>query len=194
MKINLLKVEQPRPKINYRKTIFLMKLSLFFYLVFCFQLIAFNGFSQETITLDVKNNSLESILQKIEEQTSYNFILNNDVIDVHQKFSITVTEKEATKTLAQLFKNSGINYKIKKNHIILSKRKKTFTISGIVRDITTGETLLGANITIKSIQRGVVSNAYGFYSISLPKGSYLLEISYLGYTCLLYTSPSPRDA
>ncbi len=184
MKINLFEVI-PWPKNSYKKTIFLMKLSFFFYLVFCFQLLAFSGFSQNNVTLKEENSSLKSIIHKIEEQTSYNFILNNDVIDVDQNFSIEVIEKDVKEAIALLFINSTISYKIKKNHIILSKIKRKpdhFTINGIVTDASTGETLLGASISIKNSNKGVFSNEYGFYSITLPKGDYLLEIAYLGYS------------
>ncbi|AXT52610.1 hypothetical protein D1818_17870 [Aquimarina sp. BL5] len=182
MKINLFQ-GMLLPKSRYRKTIFLMKLSFFFYLIFCFQLLAFNGFSQNSVTLSEENSSLKSIIHKIEEQTSYSFILNNDVINVDQHFSINVIKTDIEETVALLFKNSTISYKIKKSHIILTRTKiqHDFTISGIVTDANTGEILLGASIIIKNSNNGVFTNAYGFYSITLPKGDYILEISYLGY-------------
>ncbi len=174
----------PCPKNSFRKSVFLMKLSFFFYIVFCFQLFAFNGFSQNSITLKEENSSLKSILHQIEEQTSYNFILNNDVINVDQNFSIEVVEKDVAETVALLFENSSISYKIKKNHIILSRTRKKpsdFTVNGIVTDASTGETLLGASIIIKNSNKGVFTNEYGFYSITLAKGDYIFKISYLGY-------------
>jgi len=164
------------------KTIFLMKLSTFLYLVFTFQLFAFNGFSQKNVTLKEENSSLKSILSQIEEQTSYVFILNNDEINVNQNFSINASEQKVADAIALLFKNVSISYKIKKKHIILSKKKDAgFTISGVVTDANTGETLLGANVIIKKSSKGVVTNEYGFYSITLPKGTYTFEVSYLGY-------------
>ncbi len=172
------------PKNSYGKPSFLMKLSFFFYLVFCFQLLGFNGFSQKNVTLEEENSSLQSIINKIETQTSYAFIFSNDVIDVNQNFSITVIKKDITETLELLFKDTRISYKIKKNHIILSKVKRQredFTISGIITDEATGEILLGASVIIKNSNNGVFTNAYGFYSITLAKGVYTLEISYLGY-------------
>ncbi|WP_298544898.1 TonB-dependent receptor [uncultured Aquimarina sp.] len=161
-----------------------MKLSFFFYLIFCFQLLAFNGFSQNSVTLTEENSSLKSIIYKIEEQTSYTFIFSNDVIDIGQNFSITIIEKNVAEALELLFKDETISFKIKKNHIILSKIERQdddFTISGIVTDASTGETLLGASIIIKNSNSGVFTNEYGFYSITLSKGDYILEISYLGY-------------
>ena len=162
-----------------------MKLSSFFFIVCCFQLVAFNGFTQNKVTLEEENSSLKSIIDQIEAQTSYSFILNNDVINVDQNFSIHVFEKEVEETMALLFKSSTISYKIKKNHIILSRSPKEsdrFTMSGVVTDAATGETLLGASIILKATSQGVITNAYGFYSITLLKGDYRFEVSYLGYT------------
>ena len=60
-------------------------------------------------------------------------------------------------------------------------QQSSFTISGNVTDFLTGETLLGATIIIKNVNKGTISNEYGFYSITLPKGTYTLHISYVGY-------------
>ena len=59
-------------------------------------------------------------------------------------------------------------------------KAQKFTISGSVRDSATGEFLIGANIGIPEISTGCVSNAYGFYSLTLPAGNYNLKIEYLG--------------
>lgn len=59
--------------------------------------------------------------------------------------------------------------------------QETYTISGIVSEDFSGETLIGVNVILPELQRGTGTNEYGFYSITLPKGEYLLEISYLGY-------------
>ena len=61
-------------------------------------------------------------------------------------------------------------------------RAQSYRISGYIRDSATGETLIGAVIYPKSDpQKGVGSNAYGFYSLQLPAGEYLLVVRYLGY-------------
>jgi CarboxypepD_reg-like domain/TonB-dependent Receptor Plug Domain len=55
------------------------------------------------------------------------------------------------------------------------------TISGYVKDAKNGEALIGAAIAVPAIGGGVVTNDYGFYSLTLPKGNYKLIFSYLGY-------------
>jgi hypothetical protein len=60
--------------------------------------------------------------------------------------------------------------------------QKKYTISGTVKDESTGEQLIGATIRIKELpQSGTVTNSYGFYSIYAPEGNYTMQVSYIGY-------------
>jgi hypothetical protein len=59
--------------------------------------------------------------------------------------------------------------------------QQRFTISGYVRDSLSRETLIGASVTIKEQNRGVNTNQYGFFSITLPAGNYTLVTSFVGY-------------
>jgi len=55
------------------------------------------------------------------------------------------------------------------------------TVNGYVKDAANGEALIGATVYIKEIDGGELTNEYGFYSITLPAGTYTVVISYLGY-------------
>ncbi len=59
----------------------------------------------------------------------------------------------------------------------------TATISGLVRDSETGETLIGVSVEAVGLRKGNVSNEYGFYSITVAasKDSITLKFNYLGY-------------
>jgi len=66
--------------------------------------------------------------------------------------------------------------------------QKKFTVSGIIKDASTGETLIGATVIIKELpQTGAAGNAYGFYSLSAPEGDYTLIYSFVGYTPISQT-------
>lgn len=56
-----------------------------------------------------------------------------------------------------------------------------YTISGYIKDSLNGETLIGATITVKGQSKGISSNQYGFFSITLNEGNYTLVCSYIGY-------------
>ncbi len=55
------------------------------------------------------------------------------------------------------------------------------TVSGYVKDASNGEGLIGVSVYVREAQTGVVTNTYGFYSITLPAGSYTLVYTYIGY-------------
>jgi hypothetical protein len=55
------------------------------------------------------------------------------------------------------------------------------TVSGFVKDQSNGEGLIGVSVYVREAETGVVTNPYGFYSLTLPAGSYTLVFSYIGY-------------
>lgn len=59
--------------------------------------------------------------------------------------------------------------------------QEKFTLSGTISDSNNNETLIGVNIYVPELKIGTSTNAYGFYSLTLPKGKYKFEFSYLGY-------------
>src|SRR5690606_15619099 len=60
--------------------------------------------------------------------------------------------------------------------------QQKYTVSGYLRDASSGETLAGATVQIETpFAAGVTSNNYGFYSLTLPEGTYTLVISHMGY-------------
>lgn len=56
------------------------------------------------------------------------------------------------------------------------------TISGYVSDAQTGEKLIGASIYDPKALNGTTTNAYGFFSITLPADSVTIVFSFVGYT------------
>ncbi len=63
----------------------------------------------------------------------------------------------------------------------LAFSQEKFTISGTISEAETGETLIGVNVIIPSLQTGTVTNQYGYYSITLPKGEYEIMYSSIGF-------------
>jgi len=62
-----------------------------------------------------------------------------------------------------------------------------FTVSGFVKDSRTGEVMIGAAITIKELpQIGAITNAYGFYSLTITEGNYTITAHFTGYIALSF--------
>ncbi len=58
---------------------------------------------------------------------------------------------------------------------------QTYTISGFISDKSSGEKLISATIYDANTLKGTISNDYGFFSLSLPKGKVRFTVSYVGY-------------
>ena len=58
---------------------------------------------------------------------------------------------------------------------------ENYTVSGYVKDSTSGELLIGSTVYVQELGIGTQTNVYGFYSLTIPAGNYTLEYRYLGY-------------
>ena len=59
---------------------------------------------------------------------------------------------------------------------------QNYTISGYITDEKNGETLINSSVYELNSKNGAVSNVYGFYSLTIPKGESELSYSYVGYS------------
>jgi hypothetical protein len=66
--------------------------------------------------------------------------------------------------------------------ILTNLLAQKFTVSGYVTDVKNNETLINCSVFDAGSRQGTVTNTYGFYSITLPKGNVDLNFSYVGYT------------
>lgn len=66
--------------------------------------------------------------------------------------------------------------------VVAGFSQQKFTLSGTITDASSGEDLIGAAVSIQNHNYTAVSNSYGFYSISIPEGDYIIQISQMGYT------------
>ncbi|WP_240312781.1 TonB-dependent receptor [Flavihumibacter solisilvae] len=71
--------------------------------------------------------------------------------------------------------------------------QQRFTLSGYIKDSLSGENLIGASIAVNGKGKGVYSNNYGYFSITLPEGPYDITITYTGYETMKYSVALDRD-
>ena len=63
----------------------------------------------------------------------------------------------------------------------MSFAQNKFTISGTITEQNKGEALIGVKVRVKDQSYLVATNEYGFYSITIPEGKYILVVTYIGY-------------
>jgi len=182
-----------RGKINWIKILLIMKLTTLCLLFACLHVTA-GGIAQE-ITLNEKNSNLEKILKKIEYQTGYTFLYENKVLEKASLVTLHVDHASLDRVLGLCFTDQPLIYKIFGNTIVVkekipggnSKKEKEDNIAPpplLVKGKVTnakGDAVEGVSVTLKGTETGVITDAGGKYSITIP-GDGILVFSYVGLT------------
>ena len=79
------------------------------------------------------------------------------------------------------FKRISLTFLFLLSSITMLQAQEKFTISGTISDQKSNESLYGVNIIVTDTKSGATTNEYGFYSITLPKGIYKIEITSIGF-------------
>ncbi|MFY9597073.1 MAG: carboxypeptidase-like regulatory domain-containing protein, partial [Dysgonamonadaceae bacterium] len=173
-----------------------MRITCLLLCLIVFQLQAEDVYSQKTkISLDMKNTTIEKVLQSIEEKSDYHFLYNTKLVNVDRKVSVRVKDAAIADVLDKLFASEDVEYQVEGNQIILSpKEKVTEIVSGVEfaqqqsqqREITgkvtdaSGQPLPGATVVVKGTTIGTVTDADGNFSLRIPSDAQNLQISFVG--------------
>lgn len=141
------------------------------------------------ITLEFKDVSFTDALHKIAAAGEFFINFNENIIPSSRKISINIKNKPSIIALIEILRGTSIDFVItKSNQLVLLKisssqlnRNKEYTISGYLTEANSGEAIIGTNIFIYELGTGGTTNAYGFYSITVPQGYYTIKFSYIGY-------------
>jgi outer membrane cobalamin receptor len=148
----------------------------------------------DTISVHFDTVPIREALHIIAGKGNFKLNYNEDIFRQDMTVTYSAGRRAAFLVLQSVLRGTGINIIVlTKRQVILVKRKDRsegdmnirHTISGYVTDAETGEVLVGASVFVSNLGTGTSSNAYGFYSITLPASTYLVQFSYLGY--------SPKD-
>jgi len=165
-----------------KKILLIMKLSTFFLL---FSLISLSAetFSQK-FSFDIKGESIRNVLTKIEENSDYKFLYRSDAIDVNKQITININEENIGSILNRLFDQGDVIYKIfDDNLVVISKNtaSQQQSVTGKVTDESTGEPVIGVNISIEGTTIGVISDANGNFILPRPAKGATVDFSFIGF-------------
>ena len=144
------------------------------------------------------NKELREVLIDLSEQTEVVIAFQEEIIPGDSLINFSVRKQPVGLVLDYLLDRHHIEYKIVGDQLVLFKdpywqSKDLLTVSGYLLDKETGETLLNATVYTKDKLYGTVTNEYGFYSLTIPKGQQRLYYSYLGYTSEIADLPLKQD-
>ncbi len=148
----------------------------------------------KVITIDLTLQPLVNVLNEITKKGDIRFSYNPQKIPLSEEVTLRAINKPVKEVLDELLTPLNISYSVTGRHVVLKKvalsqrgevvRKlhlNQHTISGFIRDSINGEVIIGAGIYDKVSLKGTISNAYGFYSLTLPEGAYTITYTVIGY-------------
>lgn len=167
-----------------------------FFLVACVVLPIFTATSQvniaeKKITLSLKGVPLHRAFELISEKSGISFSYNPKRLPTGAQVTLNVVNEPLGSVLKTITELHDLRFMLIENQIIIKEEKKkvmanskpaVHTLSGYIKDSKTGEPLIGASVYVDPMRQGTTTNGFGFYSITLPAGTYTATYSYVGYS------------
>ncbi len=166
------------------KILRVMKLTTFLTILTSLQLLAVDNFAQtQRLSLNVSNESIQNVLEIIENETDYFFFYNSQGISLDKKVSLNLSEKSISDVLNSLFEGENISYTISNRQIILAGNEfqalQQRKVTGKVTDAS-GEPLPGVTVLVKGTTQGTVTDFDGNYTIADVPSIGVLSFSFVG--------------
>jgi len=167
-----------RPNSNLKKLLLTMRLTAFLLFSGVISLIAGPANSQNTkISLDMKDASIASVLNEIENISEFYFLYSSKLIDVEKKVNIEARNEPIKDILTEILPEN-VRFVVSDHHIVLAPVElnseaalQQNPVTGTVTDASTGEPLPGVIVLVKGTTIGIYSGADGTYNIGVPQGA-----------------------
>jgi len=165
------------------KVIIQMKIAFLLVFITCLNVSA-KVFSQEKLTLDLKNIKLEKALQTIEKQSGYRFVYSPTEGPFNKVISIKTNQASLEEVMRTLLSGTALNFSVQQNNLITILKDEMVNqeviVKGLVKD-STGVGLPGVTITVKGVKGiGTSTDGEGKFSLSVPDNATLV-FSLIGY-------------
>lgn len=165
-----------------------MKLLILLTIVACLQVSA-TGYGQ-TVTLSVKNTSLEKVFKEVKRQTGFSFVYTRDQLKNTLPVTCNVVKTELKEVLSICFYNQPLSFIIEGNYVVIQTKKtglqpvskpdSLIDVRGRVIN-ENGDPLVGTTIISKKSNRGVSTNSQGDFNLTGVYDDDILIITRVGF-------------
>ena len=152
------------------------------------------------VTLDLQDVEIRNVLEKIKEQTSFDFVYNAREINDKLKVSVKILDVDIQTALKAFLSDLNIDFVIKDKIVILQKKQDNqqikenyYTLSGIVVD-SKNNPLPGVSVILKGTTLGVATDLSGHFTFRIPQSASVpvLLFSFIGMETQEYKVVNPN--
>ena len=119
-------------------------MKLYIFLLFCSISLAqaTNSYAQKaTVNLKMQNQTVQAVLDEIENQSEFSFFFNTRHVDLNRRVSVDANKSDIFKVLDNIFAGTNVRYSVVDKKIILSTEKAISQqtkkkVTGVVKDQT----------------------------------------------------------
>ena len=156
-------------------------IKLCFLCVFSLSSLMIQAQDNQRISVDLREETLESVLWYLQNRTKFIFMYATEDIANITDISVRAKDKTITEILDECLEGTNLTYEISGSAIVIKKRKTDkITISGWIRD-TSGEALPGATVSVRGSKQGAIAGLDGHYTFSIPaQEGLILTYSFIG--------------
>ncbi|WP_158557060.1 SusC/RagA family TonB-linked outer membrane protein [Mucilaginibacter conchicola] len=150
-------------------------------------------FLEQNVTLQVKNQKLADVLDKIASNNQVKFAYADNLLKQSYKVNVNVNNKSVKEVLDQVLTPFNLGYKIIDDVVVISDKSEATTYNGttvgaqnairvqgtVVDD--TGLALPGVSVKIKGTGTGTVTDVNGRFALDAPGPDAVLVFSFIGF-------------
>ena len=136
----------------------------------------------KTVTLNLQNVSIETVLDAVKKQTGVNMLYNSQMFKGVPPVSINAKNEKWEVALKLILNPQGFDYVVKDGIVVVRKlqtEKRDNRIRGTVID-SNKEPIPGASIIVKGTRTGTSTNIEGEFTLDVKDDKVTLEISFIG--------------
>ncbi|OJY81054.1 MAG: hypothetical protein BGP14_07455 [Sphingobacteriales bacterium 44-15] len=171
------------PGSNSGKILLIMKLTAVFTCLLTLNLSA-KVHSQTSVTLRLKQVSLNQVFLEIEKKTSFRFLYNDKIVHDEAKVTLDVKDEGVLDVMKILLKQTSLDFIVRDDDLIVIVDKvKTnvgIPVHGIIKN-SKGQPAEGVSVVEKGTQNGTTTNAKGEFSLSVANTDAVLVVSSVGF-------------
>ena len=162
-----------------------------------------NAHQDDRISIQLQDVSLSEALNEIENESGYSILIRSSDIDLTERVSLALQNATINEIFATLFEHTSVAYQLSGKQVTIFEPKsapvsgnpveavegeeatpqQSIRVSGLVTDLATGETLIGATVKVLGMANTgtVATDAAGKFAINVPDANSVLTVSFLGY-------------
>lgn len=145
-----------------------------------------SAFSQ-SISLKTSDVTVKEAMEQLKKSSGYSFVFSSVDVDTQKRINVEAQNAAIEEVVKQILQGQqGLSYEIKDKKIIIKRQQQVTRpaqkgkVNGKIVDAT-GEPIIGASVKVEGTTDGTISDLDGNFSLDVPSGDVVLEVSYIGY-------------